>query len=172
MYAVDLKRTPYWSDYQTNEQYFGLLSFDPGDKTSVCYVDGNIQEWSKDDIVSEQDGMSVSVKYDEKFVYFLVYKRNLSFGKDTVYIPIDTTQKTGSSYCRNNNVLFDRAVDFLITIKGEKDSRIQVQERYERKSYCPLRHELRPVHCLSVYEKGFKQTGIPQKILPWLYTQR
>ncbi|EJW91528.1 hypothetical protein EVA_20366, partial [gut metagenome] len=27
MYAVDLKRTPYWSDYQTNEQYFGLLTF-------------------------------------------------------------------------------------------------------------------------------------------------
>ena len=26
MYAVDLTRTPYWSDYQTNEQYFGLLS--------------------------------------------------------------------------------------------------------------------------------------------------
>ena len=24
MYAVDLTRTPYWSDYQTNEQYFGL----------------------------------------------------------------------------------------------------------------------------------------------------
>ncbi|MBE6606140.1 MAG: hypothetical protein E7635_03785, partial [Ruminococcaceae bacterium] len=30
MHAVNLTRTAYWSDYQTNEQYFGLLSFDPG----------------------------------------------------------------------------------------------------------------------------------------------
>lgn len=33
MYAVTLKRNPYWSDYQTNEQYFGLLSFDPRQRT-------------------------------------------------------------------------------------------------------------------------------------------
>ncbi|MHB1152430.1 MAG: family 2 glycosyl transferase [Eubacteriales bacterium] len=155
MYAVDLKRTPYWSDYQTNEQYFGLLSFDPGDKTSVCYVDGNIQEWSKQDIVSEQEDMSVSMKYDEKFVYFLVYKKNLSFGIDILYIPIDTTQKTGSSYCRNQNVLFDRAVDFLITIKSENDSRIQVQERYDA---------LRSTYAQNVYDFDiYEKSSIPDK---------
>ena len=44
MYAVDLRRTPYWSDYQTNEQYFGLLSFDPGTEKSICYVDGDASE--------------------------------------------------------------------------------------------------------------------------------
>ena len=42
MHAVNLQRTPYWSDYQTNEQYFGLLSFDPGEEESVCYVDGDL----------------------------------------------------------------------------------------------------------------------------------
>ena len=41
MHAVDLDNTPYWSDYQTNEQYFGLLAFDPGEEESVCYVDGD-----------------------------------------------------------------------------------------------------------------------------------
>ena len=44
MHAVNLQRTPYWSDYQTNEQYFGLLSFDPGQEESVCYVDGDLSE--------------------------------------------------------------------------------------------------------------------------------
>ena len=38
MHSVDLDNTPYWSDYQTNEQFFGLLTFDPGEEESVCYV--------------------------------------------------------------------------------------------------------------------------------------
>ena len=131
MYAVNLKRTPYWSDYQTNEQYFGLLSFDPGKEKSVCYVDGDISEWSKEDVVSDSGDSRISVKYDEKFIYFLVYKKNLNFESETIYIPIDTTPKSGSSYCKNYNLLFDRAADFILVINGRENSRVQVQERYE-----------------------------------------
>lgn len=131
MYAVNLKRTPYWSDYQTNEQYFGLLSFDPGKEKSVCYVDGNISEWTKEDVVSNNGDSSISVKYDEKFIYFLVYKKNLDFENESLYIPIDTTPKSGSSYCENYNLLFDRAADFIIVLNGRDNSRVQVQERYE-----------------------------------------
>lgn len=131
MYAVDLKRTPYWSDYQTNEQYFGLLSFDPGKETSICYVDGDISEWSEEDVVAEQDGVSVSMKYDEKFIYFLVHKDGLDFENETLYLPIDTTPKSGSSYCEDYNLLFDRAADFLLVLNGRWNSRLLVQERYE-----------------------------------------
>ena len=131
MYAVNLKRTPYWSDYQTNEQYFGLLSFDPGTKKSVCYVDGDISEWKDNDVVFNNGKESISAKYDEKFIYFLIHKNNLNFGKKTLYIPIDTTPKSGSSYCKNYNLLFNRAADFIIVLNGEDDSHIQVQERYE-----------------------------------------
>lgn len=130
MYAVNLKRTPYWSDYQTNEQYFGLLSFDPGEEKSVCYVDGDISEWTQEDKVLDTGSSSISMKYDEKFIYFLVYKKDLDFN-ETFYIPIDTTQKSGSSYCENYGLLFDKAVDFLIVIDGSENSRVQVQERYE-----------------------------------------
>lgn len=131
MYAVDLKRTPYWSDYQTNEQYFGLLAFDPGKERSVCYVDGDVSEWNAGDVVSEQDGISVSMKYDEKFLYFRIHRDGLCFGEETLFLPIDTTQKTGSSYCENFNLFFDRAADFLLVLDGENQSRLMVQERYE-----------------------------------------
>ena len=131
MYAVDLTRNPYWSDYQTNEQYFGLLSFDPGKKESVCYVDGDIAEWSDDDIVSRNGDMTLSMKYDEKFIYFLVHKENLDFEGETIYIPVDTTQKSGSSYCGNFNLKFDRAADFIMVLNGRDNSRLMVQERYE-----------------------------------------
>lgn len=131
MYAVNLTRNPYWSDYQTNEQYFGLLSFDPGKEKSVCYVDGDISEWANSDTVCSTDDMSLSVKYDERFMYFLINKKNLDFENDKIFIPIDTTPKTGSNYCGNFGLKFDKAADFVLVINGKDNSRLMVQERYE-----------------------------------------
>lgn len=62
VYATDQLKTPYWNDWQTNEQHFGLLAFEPGDERSVSYVDGDLEEWGEDDVVSEQDGLVTSAK--------------------------------------------------------------------------------------------------------------
>ncbi len=158
LHSVDLKRTPYWSDYQTNEQFFGILTFDPGEEQSVCYVDGNISEWTNNDIVSQTDNMAVSIKYDEKFIYFLVYKKNLDFENDTIYLPIDTTQKTGSNYCENFHLKFNRAADFLLMLNGKNNSRLLVQERYEA---------LRSTYSSEVDKFNTYETGhIPDKSSP------
>lgn len=139
MYAVNLARTPYWSDYQTNEQYFGLLSFDPGEERSVAYVDGDISEWTEEDRVSE----SLSAKYDERFIYLLIYKDGLDFENDVLYLPIDITPKSGSTYCEGFGLRFDRACDFLLIINGSENTRLLVQERYEA---------LRSTYSQDVYE--------------------
>lgn len=131
IYAINEERSPYWSDYQTNGQYFGILSFDPGDEKSVCYVDGDVSEWKKTDEIAQSDDLSLSVKYDEKFMYFLVKKKNLNFSNDIIFIPIDTTQKTGSNFCKEYNAKFDREADFLLVVNGIENSRLLVQERYE-----------------------------------------
>ncbi len=155
MHAVNPTRTPYWSDYQTGEQYFGLLSFDPGEVKSVCYVDGDISEWTDADIVAQNADMTLSVKYDEKFIYFLAKKDGFDFKRDALYIPIDITDKSGSSYCSSNGLMFDRAVDFLITIDGLSDSRVQVQERYEA---------LRSTYAESVYQfDTYAEDNVPDK---------
>lgn len=130
MHSVDLQKTPYWSDYQTNEQYFGLLSFDPGKEKSICYVDGDVSEWSKGEIIQNQGENYISLKYDEKFIYFMVHKANLN-ENSKLYIPIDTTPKTGTTYCENYDLKFEGNVDFIIIIDGTQNSRVVVQERYE-----------------------------------------
>jgi len=130
LYAINEARSPYWSDYQTNGQYFGLLSFDPGGGKSICYVDGDISEWNEEDVVTKGNP-KLSIKYDEKFMYFLIKKKKLDFSNDSIYIPIDLTQKTGSNYCKNFGVKFDREADFLLVINGSENSRLLVQERYE-----------------------------------------
>ena len=129
MANVDLDNTPYWSDYQTNEQYFGLLTFDPGEEESVCYVDGDSSEWTQEDVVLETEQGTLSMKYDEKFLYF--YVQGFDPEGETLYIPIDTTPKTGSTYCENYDLTFERPCDFVIAIDGTENSRVVVQERYE-----------------------------------------
>ena len=130
MAAVDLNNVCYWSDYQTNVQSFGLLAFDPGRKKSICYVDGDQKEWDEKDVVIKQNDFSISMKYDVKFIYFLLEKDGLNIDEDTIYIPIDTTWKSGSTDAKNFNLTMTEPADFVIQIKGRKNSRLWVQERY------------------------------------------
>lgn len=131
MANVDLTATPYWSDYQTNEQYFGLLSFDPGEEESVCYPDGDRSEWRAEDLVGQQNGVRLSMKYDERYVYFLVEKEGFDPLEDRLYIPIDTTPRSGSRRAGNLGVEMDRAADFVVELDGPENSRLWVQEYYD-----------------------------------------
>ena len=131
MANVDLTATPYWSDYQTNEQYFGLLSFDPGEEKSVSYPDGDKSEWTEEDLVSEQDGVRLSMKQDERYLYFLVEKAGFNALNDKFYIPIDTTPKSGSLRAGNLGVEMDRAADFVVELDGPQNSRVWVHRYYD-----------------------------------------
>ena len=167
MHAVDLDNTPYWSDYQTNEQYFGLLAFDPGEEESVCYVDGNAGEWTAEDVVLEQDGCTMSMKYDEKFIYF--YAEGFDPETDTLYIPIDTTPKTGSTYCENYGLTFSRPCDFVICIDGTDHSRVVVQERYEvlRAMFLGATELIDPyLNAVDVDTPVFKEIDLVLQFLP------
>lgn len=131
MANIDLNATPYWSDYQTNEQYFGLLSFDPGKEQSISYPDRNKSEWTEDDLVNEQEEFKLSMKYDEKYIYFLVEKDRFDITSDRLFIPIDTTPKSGSRRAENLNVDMNRDCDFVIDINGLNESRIWIQDYYD-----------------------------------------
>lgn len=130
LFAVDFSRSPYWYDAQNSDQHFGLLCFDPG-QTSACIVDGDPSEWSEDDIlVRYADGSSLSAKYDEGYLYLYAHKPGFTLGSETLYIPIDTTQKTGATACDELGLSFDRAVDFLLCIHDEQDTVLMAQDRY------------------------------------------
>lgn len=129
--GVDLARSAYWSDYQTNEQFFGLLSFDPGTEQSVCYVDGDASEWADVPIAAESDALSVQVLYDEKFLYFHVRAEGFDPAADRLYLPIDLTDRSGAYGDAESGLAFDVAVDFLLVIDGTDNSRLLVQEYYD-----------------------------------------
>ncbi len=146
MNLVDRDNCAYWSDVQTNEQCFGLLTFDPGKEECVCYVDGDPSEWGPEDLTISWQGMDLSVKYDERSVYFLIRKPGLDPERDTLYIPLDITPKTGSTYWEDHRVSFERACDFLVVIRGRYNSRVLVQQRYEalRSTYAAIYYAYDP----------------------------
>lgn len=129
--GINLDVTAYWSDYQSCEQGYGMLSFDPGKEKSVCYVDGQKDEWQEEDLVSKEIGVELYMKYDEKFIYFMVKKDGYQLGNETIYIPIDVTPKSGSNYVDDLDITLSEKADFVIAITDMLNSRVLVHERYD-----------------------------------------
>lgn len=126
-------RRAYWSNAQTNEQQFGLLSFDPGKKKSVCYIDGNSSEWKSNKPLYSDDKLSLFTKSDEKYVYFMIKMLNSSFDfdKDKLIIAIDTLPDQGNSGMKNSDVTFEKDAEFLVEINGNNNSRILTDAYYD-----------------------------------------
>lgn len=131
MYSVDLSRTPYWSDTQTYGQFFGLLAMDPGKDASICVVDGCSDEWSTEDLISENDIGQLYMKYDARHLYLMIRQDGMDLSRSPLYIPFDITPKSGSYFCESNELRFDRPVDFLLVLNGIDQTRLLVQQRYE-----------------------------------------
>ena len=126
-------RRAYWNNQQTNEQHFGLLAFDSGEKESASYVDGDILEWEGNVPVSENSGTQLYMKSDEAYVYFMAKSSKLDFNVDKLLIPIDTVENQGNlSY---NGVNFNKAADFIISINGKDKSQILVDPYYDSFQY-------------------------------------
>ncbi len=124
---VTLTEATRWGDVQTSNQGVGILSFDPGEKKSVCYVDGDSKEWKKKNVIYDDDNYTLSMKQDEKYLYFMIKNKKKTNSK--IYIPIDVTPNSGSKKSDIDNLTFNRPVDFLVTLDGNK-GKIYVQEYY------------------------------------------
>ena len=126
-----LDKSAYWSDAQTYSQSFGIMAFDPGKKQSICYPDDSIDEWNDDDIINENNSMSLSMKRDERYLYFMV-KAAEDFTDKEIYIDLDITPNSGTKKSSQYNLEFDDEVDFIININGRENSAIKVHEYYNR----------------------------------------
>lgn len=81
--------------------FSALLAFDPGEEESVCSVDGQPDEWSAADIVHETEELTLSLKYDEKFIYLYAQGEDLDAAATPLYIPLDLTPNSGSTHCED-----------------------------------------------------------------------
>lgn len=120
---------PYWSNVETNEQMFGLLSFDPGDRLKIM-LDGKIEDWN--DIPYLQTGdIRLKATQDERFIYLLVEKDTSILGD--LYIGIDVIPNQGNDHDSQTMIQFNQGADFLLTIGNQ--SSLKVDPYYDAFSH-------------------------------------
>lgn len=124
-YATTEEKEIYWFNKQSVDQCNGILAFEAENRQDICYVDGDINEWNDENLIIEQDGIKLYCKYDLENIYIMAKNIN----QNVIYIPIDTTQNSGSTSYMDTEL--SRSADFLIKIDGKESSEIFVQEYYD-----------------------------------------
>jgi hypothetical protein len=135
-------RRPFWSNAQTNEQHFGLLSFEPGTKEQQIYIDGLEGDWKKLKQkplfqASKQNKFvqQINIHADPGYVYFkLKFKKPLNWKEDDIYLLLDTIDNQGQSNIQLADGLkidTQRGIDFVINLKDESSSNIMVDSYYD-----------------------------------------
>lgn len=121
-------RRPFWLNTESPESCFGLLAFDPGEKTGTVVLDGDISEWKSTDLVSENDGMRISARFDEAYLYLMVEGKAYNFKEDVLYVPLDVLKNQGNNTFETLN--FEEGADFLLQINGKENSALLVDDYY------------------------------------------
>lgn len=163
-------RRPYWSNAQTNEQNFGLLSFDQ----LKISLSGKKSEWNNEPLYEKQstaaDGTDEErelkafyVDHDERYLYlrldFEEIKEVNPFENMNTLILIDSIDNQGIKEVPfNTQVNYeDNGIDFLIHLNGLETSRVLVDSYYDM-FYYQYGHQLQMIPTQS-YAKQ-KNNGI------------
>lgn len=123
-------RRPYWSNVQTTEQQFGLLSFD----RHKIQIDGDLSEWVNEPFYVNQDGLlkSLSVDHDESYLYL-----SLEFEPLEGHYPMflfDVVPDQGNHSLANSAMRFDNGVEFIANLDPE-ESRLLIDTYYDFYTY-------------------------------------
>ncbi|WP_107924169.1 hypothetical protein [Lysinibacillus parviboronicapiens] len=128
----DPNRRPFWSNAQTNEQQFGLMSFD----RNKVKIDGQIDEWEGTQLyprnpTSETD---FAVDFDEKYLYMKLKSEELQNASPRILLDVVPDQgNTSASTIKN--LKFSNGVDFILELNKNSDSRVVVDEYYDFYDY-------------------------------------
>ena len=131
----DSDRRPYWSNAQTNEQQFGLLSFD----RLKVKLDGKTTDWENTQPLYKSESsdkqseiQSLLADHDEKYLYMNL-KMSDSFMKEwekkDILFLLDSYDQTGNTLSADDEDF--QGIDFILHLKGKQDSRLLVDSYYD-----------------------------------------
>jgi hypothetical protein len=148
---------PFWSNYQTNEQNFGILAFDPGVARTICHVDGDLSDWKDDTPIAKGTGISVYAKGDERYFYLAAAIAGFTPDRDSLLFALDTIPGQGNTGLAGTDIRLAQPVDFLVRINRKDNSRVLVDAYYD--PYYYLYGELNP-YLPKVPSNGVKGRGV------------
>lgn len=123
-------RRPFWSNAQTNEQQFGLLSFD----RHKISLDGQLEDWTDAEVLYENRQTimrKMAVDHDERYIYIrLDIDGSMDF--DETYYPMllfDTLPGQGNTNIAG--IELGEGVEFMLKFQGTSNTRLYVDEYYD-----------------------------------------
>lgn len=126
--ALFAKHNGAWIDAQDAEQGLGVVALEPD---APYTVDGDASEWTDVPTLVRSGGMLLQAAGDAKYLYLHVHIPDYAPQTDVFYIPFDITPRSGTPKDRAQNLTFDRDMDFLLSVNGEKRAKLVVQKYYE-----------------------------------------
>ncbi|WP_424236816.1 hypothetical protein [Bhargavaea ginsengi] len=124
-------RRPFWSNAQTNEQQFGLLSFD----RLKVQVDGEVSDWNGQPLYKKEDGpvRAVYVDHDERYLYVRLDAQLGEGGYPVVLL--DTVPDQGNTTIAGvEGAAFSDGMEFIANLNGE-ESRLLIDPYYDFHHY-------------------------------------
>lgn len=147
-------RRPFWSNAQTNEQQFGLLSFD----RNKIKVDGDKSDWNDAaPLYVKQNGplQALYMEHDERYLYLRLELDDLKNGYPVILL--DTIPDQGNHSAEQlGGATFANGVDFIIPFNREEEPRILADAYYDifTYQYGHLLHMLHPEPELPSIDSG------------------
>jgi hypothetical protein len=125
------KRRPFWSNAQTNEQQFGILSFD----RHKIRVDGDTKEWQTEPLYYKDRGVmkGLYADHDERYLYIRLDYSDTGNGYPLILL--DVVPDQGNNSIRENKTLkFSNGVDFIANLNKD-EPRILIDQHYDVFTY-------------------------------------
>lgn len=131
-------RRPFWSNAQTNEQHFGLLSFD----RLLIKTDGQIDDWDGITPMYESDKGPISELYtshDEKYLYIRMDGKvsNNWLETNKPQLLFDVAPEQGNDRVNEIDTIgfSEPFADFWLAIQSTKDAKMKVDVLYDVFTY-------------------------------------
>lgn len=128
-------RRPYWSNAQTNEQQFGLLSFD----RHKIKLNGQSKGWGSREMVvydpaPDSGFQEIRMDHDERYLYLSLQQKE-PFTDETIYLMLNTKPNSGNTTHLNLPYSTEDGMDFLIILSQSEPSQILVDAYYDFHSF-------------------------------------
>ena len=125
-YISNPDKRAFWSNAMSAEQAFGVLAFEPGEEGKTVYPDGDFSDWTQKDIISHTGNQTLSMKYDERYVYIMAEGLDKRKGHSLINIALDVLPNAGQ--IKDIEKDFKKPVDFIIRIDDEKHGALFVDK--------------------------------------------
>lgn len=134
-------RRPFWDNAQTNEQHFGVLSFDPQHEHSIIHLDGSEKQWQTQEVKPVRGTgplLKQFITHDERSLIFRFEwdPKQFNFDRDKIFLALDTIPNQGQNGAPQRPELpLLEGSDFVVELGGKGRNRVWVDSYYDVYQY-------------------------------------